>query len=200
MEVTYILRRPDVSYRRSFYIGRTNNLERRLKEHLKDRYKAYRLIWYIEGNYEKKFKKFGATKLVELIKMDLIKGGEKINRCIDCGKEICSTSARCGSCATKYRYNTKSFGVKSQFKKGESLWPEFQFKPKYEDLQFPETNKEKNLIRVSDRYWFVQHLYRFKQHFEIHHDFKNGSYCYLLTIKEHKEIHRNKGEKRQNDK
>ena len=78
---TYILENQNVPKKgqgtRRYYIGFTRDLDRRMQEHTKDRRKNYKLMWYIEGNYEYKFKKFGATKFVELIKLDLIKGGIK---------------------------------------------------------------------------------------------------------------------------
>ena len=65
---TYILERKDAKLQRRFYVGRTINIERRMKEHSKDRYKDYVLIWYVYGQMEKKVKKFGAVLFVECLK------------------------------------------------------------------------------------------------------------------------------------
>ena len=63
---TYILERKEAKMQRRFYVGRTNNLERRMKEHQKDRYKDYVLIWSVYGQFEKSLKNFGATKFMAL--------------------------------------------------------------------------------------------------------------------------------------
>lgn len=56
--VTYILKDSNDKY----YCGKTNNLERRLKEHSKDKWKNYTLIYEILGDHEKKIKSFGVER------------------------------------------------------------------------------------------------------------------------------------------
>ena len=65
---TYILERKDAKLQRRFYVGRTIDLKRRMKEHKKDRYKDYVLIWSVYGQYEKKVKKMGAVIFVECLR------------------------------------------------------------------------------------------------------------------------------------
>ena len=67
-DYTYILERLDAKSQRRFYVGRTNDIARRLVEHSRDRYSSYKLIWYFYGNLEAKIKKFGATMFVECLK------------------------------------------------------------------------------------------------------------------------------------
>ena len=63
--ITYILENSNVRKEgqgtRRYYVGRTTDLERRLTEHKKDGRQNYKLVWFVEGNYEAKIKKFGAT-------------------------------------------------------------------------------------------------------------------------------------------
>ena len=47
-----------------YYCGKTNNINRRMKEHKNDRWKNYQLVWYIEGDYEKRIKKFGVNQFM----------------------------------------------------------------------------------------------------------------------------------------
>ena len=69
-DFTYILERDDFSIgagSRRFYVGRTNDINRRMKEHSEDNYKNYHLVWKVYGNYEAKIKKFGASVFVECL-------------------------------------------------------------------------------------------------------------------------------------
>ena len=68
MEVTYILENKNAKAKRRYYVGRTNSIKRRLKEHQKDAYKNYRLIYlfYSTVQVERELKKFGVTKFLEL--------------------------------------------------------------------------------------------------------------------------------------
>lgn len=67
----------DAKLQRRFYVGRTIDLQRRMKEHSKDRYKDYVLIWYVYGQYEKKVKKFGAVLFVECLREGILSETEK---------------------------------------------------------------------------------------------------------------------------
>lgn len=72
--LTYILENRSYQ-RRRYYVGYTENLERRLKEHGKEgMYKKHLLVWYIEGNFEKFIKNTGITLF-----MDIISSGVTIN-------------------------------------------------------------------------------------------------------------------------
>jgi predicted GIY-YIG superfamily endonuclease len=70
---TYILKTLD----NELYCGYSENLEKRLIEHKKEKYphwfsfkdrKSFILIWYIKGNYEKDIKRFGIKKFVECLR------------------------------------------------------------------------------------------------------------------------------------
>lgn len=65
---TYILERVESKLQRRFYVGYTKDLRRRMKEHLKDRRKNYKLIWVVDGNFEKVIKKCGAVLFVECLR------------------------------------------------------------------------------------------------------------------------------------
>ena len=69
---TYILERQGSKIKgqgvRRFYVGRTIDLERRLKEHQKDGRQNYKLVWWVEGNFESKIKKFGAVIFMECMR------------------------------------------------------------------------------------------------------------------------------------
>ena len=65
---TYILERLESKLQRRFYVGYTKDLRRRMKEHLKDRRKNYKLIWVVDGNFEKTIKKCGAVLFVECLR------------------------------------------------------------------------------------------------------------------------------------
>ena len=71
-EITYILENSSAKMKRRYYVGKTKNLKRRLKEHLKDRYKNYRLIYFFCSRIqvERELKKFGVTRFLELSEMD----------------------------------------------------------------------------------------------------------------------------------
>ena len=72
MQVTYILENKNAKTKRRYYVGRTNSIRRRLKEHQKDAYKNYRLIYlfYSKAQVERELKKFGVTRFLELNEMD----------------------------------------------------------------------------------------------------------------------------------
>lgn len=72
METTYILENPKNKTKRRYYVGKSKNLKRRLKEHLKDRYKNYRLIYFFCNRIqvESELKKFGVTRFLELSEID----------------------------------------------------------------------------------------------------------------------------------
>ena len=72
---TYVLENPNALPQRRYYVGRTNNITRRMNEHLRDKYKNYKLIWFIEGNYERKIKDWGATRWMEIIHSGILNGG-----------------------------------------------------------------------------------------------------------------------------
>ncbi len=66
--ITYIIETNE----NEFYCGKTNNIDRRLKEHLKEKIphwfgfkdrKNIRHVIYISGDMEKKIKKFGIRNL-----------------------------------------------------------------------------------------------------------------------------------------
>ena len=71
--ITYIIQTKDNEY----YCGKTNNLNKRIKEHLeekiphwfafKDR-KNIRLVVYLKGDYENKIKKFGIRNLFDFMR------------------------------------------------------------------------------------------------------------------------------------
>lgn len=65
---TYILERIESKLQRRFYVGYTKDLRRRMKEHTKDRRKNYKLIWVVDGNFEKVIKKCGAVLFVECLR------------------------------------------------------------------------------------------------------------------------------------
>lgn len=60
--ITYIL-----EYKNKYYCGKTNNLNRRLKEHSKDKWKNYRLVYNVLGDHEKKIKSFGVERFFNCI-------------------------------------------------------------------------------------------------------------------------------------
>ena len=66
MQLTYVLENLKALKQRRYYVGRTINLKRRLKEHKKDKYKNYKLVYifYASLQVEKELKKFGATKFM----------------------------------------------------------------------------------------------------------------------------------------
>ena len=68
--VTYILENKNFQKEgqgaRRYYIGRTTNLDRRMKEHLKDGRICYNVVFLHFGDIEKQLKKFGATKFMNL--------------------------------------------------------------------------------------------------------------------------------------
>lgn len=68
MQLTYILENFVAHKQRRYYVGRTINLKRRLKEHKKDKYKNYKLVYvfYASLQVEKELKKFGVTKFMNL--------------------------------------------------------------------------------------------------------------------------------------
>jgi predicted GIY-YIG superfamily endonuclease len=68
MQLTYILENFEAHKQRRYYVGRTINLKRRLKEHKKDKYKNYKLVYVFYANLqvEKELKKFGVTKFMNL--------------------------------------------------------------------------------------------------------------------------------------
>lgn len=47
-----------------YYVGKTNNIARRMIEHTKDRWSNYSLIWSVQGDYEKEIKRFGVKKFL----------------------------------------------------------------------------------------------------------------------------------------
>ena len=71
-QITYILENINVRDKgqgtRRFYVGRTISLKRRLREHQKDGRHNYKLVWWTEGNFETKIKKFGAVLFVKCIR------------------------------------------------------------------------------------------------------------------------------------
>ena len=75
MEATYILENPSAKARRKYYVGKTKFLKRRMKEHKKDAYKKYFLIYifYSVVQVENELKKFGVTKFMELSEIDKFK-------------------------------------------------------------------------------------------------------------------------------
>lgn len=96
-----------------------------------------------------------------------------MKKCIECGKILTGNNnpKRCGSCAQKIRRKTEHI---QQHKTGLS------------GLQYTKIRKERIYIRSADRRWFDRQ--GIKNQYEIHHDWKNGAYCYLLTPEEHKGI------------
>ena len=72
MVYTYIMKHNITD---NYYCGKTNNMERRMKEHTNDRWKNYKLIWYIRGDYEKRIKtsglpevkKFGVNQFINCV-------------------------------------------------------------------------------------------------------------------------------------
>ena len=70
---TYIIETNEKEY----YCGKTNNIDKRLKEHLKEKRphwfsfknrKQFQLKTIIKGDYEKEIKRFGVKKYLESIK------------------------------------------------------------------------------------------------------------------------------------
>ena len=70
--ITYILENPLAKTKRRYYVGKSKNLKRRLKEHLRDRYKNYRLIYFFcsKIQVEGELKRFGVTRFLELSEID----------------------------------------------------------------------------------------------------------------------------------
>ena len=75
LEATYILENSEAHKQRRYYVGRTINLKRRLKEHKKDKYKNYKLVYifYASSQVEKELKKFGVTKFMNLSEFERFK-------------------------------------------------------------------------------------------------------------------------------
>lgn len=65
MQVTYIMKHRS---KQAFYCGVTTNLERRMHEHSKDRWKNYVLLYIFNGNYEKEVKRAGVRTITDLIR------------------------------------------------------------------------------------------------------------------------------------
>lgn len=60
---TYILKR---GYK--YYCGKTANLEHRMKEHAKDRWQHYELVYTFEDDFEKQIKRAGVESIVNLLR------------------------------------------------------------------------------------------------------------------------------------
>lgn len=69
---TYIIETSNNEY----YCGRTINIERRMKEHRKEKYphwfcndnrRNFKLVWKIEENFESKIKKFGVRNFMRCL-------------------------------------------------------------------------------------------------------------------------------------
>lgn len=69
MQLTYILENLEAHKQRRYYVGRTINLKRRIKEHKRDKYKNYKLVYvfYASLQVEKELKKFGVTKFINIL-------------------------------------------------------------------------------------------------------------------------------------
>ena len=61
---TYIMKHNIIN---KYYCGKTNNINRRMKEHKTDRRSNYYLIYSIEGDYEKSIKKFGVKRFIKCV-------------------------------------------------------------------------------------------------------------------------------------
>ena len=68
MQVTYVLEDINALKGRRYYVGRTNNMSRRMKEHAKDNYKKYVLVYMFLSvvQVEHELKHFGVTKFMNM--------------------------------------------------------------------------------------------------------------------------------------
>lgn len=70
-----------------YYCGKTDDIKRRMKEHVKDergwfRYKKRKIflvIWVCEGDYEKEIKRFGVQKFIEMLRKKNIETGLEVS-------------------------------------------------------------------------------------------------------------------------
>ena len=58
---TYIMKHRQVD---KYYVGKTNNIARRMIEHTKDRWSNYTIVWSVQGDYKKDIKRFGVKKFL----------------------------------------------------------------------------------------------------------------------------------------
>jgi hypothetical protein len=61
---TYIMKH---RYAEKYYVGKTNNIARRMIEHTKDHWSNYTLIWSVQGDYEMNIKSFGIRKFINCV-------------------------------------------------------------------------------------------------------------------------------------
>ena len=58
---TYIMKHQNAD---KYYVGKTINVERRMKEHKTDRWSNYSLIWCVKGDQEQKIKFFDVKRFI----------------------------------------------------------------------------------------------------------------------------------------
>jgi hypothetical protein len=70
-------------YADKYYVGKTNNIARRMIEHTKDRWSNYTLIWSVRGDYEKNIKSFGVRKFMIAVRtgsfINYVQGGNTLS-------------------------------------------------------------------------------------------------------------------------